>query len=141
MPGAPATTATYEFDTTTGKLRRTGTAPGRLRSVSPDHLRMLVHNQNGLSLDDASTGVEISRLSTTRQVGNAGFLADGSIAVTATEDGTVVLRHLSRDGALRREVPIGHYYGGYVADGDGHRAVVQLYRARLDPSAMAVVNL
>ena len=141
MPGAPATTATYEYDTTTGKLRLTGTAPGRLRSVSPDHLRMLVYHQNGLSLDDASTGVVISNLSSRPQVGNATFLADGSIAVTATEGATVVLRHLSRDGALLREVPVGHYFGVYVSGGDGHRAVVRLYRAKLDPSGMAVVNL
>jgi ABC-type transport system involved in multi-copper enzyme maturation permease subunit len=140
-PGALTTTAIYEYDTATGKLRRTGTASGRLRYVSPDHLRMLVHHENGLSLDDASTGAVISDLSSSPQVGNARFLADGSIAVTATAGGTVALRHLSRDGAPLREVPIGHYFGSYVAGGDGHRAVVQLYRAKLDPSAIAVVNL
>ncbi len=139
-PGAPASTATYEYDMTNRALRLTGTAHGRLRGVSPDHQRMLVHDVSGLSLADASTGVAIAALSSNDRIRNAAFLADGSIAVTASAGGTVVVRHLSRDGAPLRDVPIGHYFDGYVTGGDGHRAVVELRSSRFEPAAVAVVN-
>ncbi len=115
-------------------------ARGRFRSESPDHLRMLLRDDNGLSLAEARTGIVITALSSNGR-GGARFLADGSIALTVVADGTVVVRHLTRDGALLREVPIGRYFDGYVAEGYGHRALVELNSALFQPAAMAVVNL
>lgn len=142
-PGKPAFTTISEYDLTTRTLRQTGQTRGRPLGESADGVRMLVLEPDGsvLRLVDASSGKDVAVLSSSGLAGRACFLSDETIALSVREGGTVVVRHLSRDGVLLREVPLGRYYGGSVTAGNGHRAIVELDRAQFVPAALAVVDL